>query len=100
MMNAVPFLILSGLALALFALWVYALVSAIKNERLDSTMRLVWVLVIIFVNCLGALLYLLIAPNRPSRDGKERSDWNRQNEELHRRARAFRDEEKRAYPGA
>lgn len=50
---------------ALFALWLFALISAIKNENLDANMRLIWVLVIILVNGLGALIYLLVAPNRP-----------------------------------
>ncbi|PTY03120.1 hypothetical protein DB347_22620 [Opitutaceae bacterium EW11] len=49
------------------AIWVYALVSAIKNERLNSNMRLIWVLVMLFANILGAVLYLLVAPNRPHR---------------------------------
>lgn len=54
------------LAVGGFALWLYALISAIKNERLDPTMRIVWVLVVILVNALGAIIYLLVAPNRPT----------------------------------
>jgi uncharacterized BrkB/YihY/UPF0761 family membrane protein len=65
--------------ISLIALWIYALVSAIKNERLDSNMRLIWVLVIILVNGLGALLYLLIAPNRPSAGEQMLDEWNRRN---------------------
>ena len=58
------FLILGAL---IFGVWLYALISAIKNERLDAVMKLVWVVVIIFVNVLGAPLYLIVAPNRPAR---------------------------------
>jgi hypothetical protein len=73
MMNFLPLLIFGGLAVALLALWVWALISAITNEALDSNMRLVWVLVIILVNGLGALLYLLIAPNRSTARVRNRS---------------------------
>ncbi|WP_415909787.1 PLD nuclease N-terminal domain-containing protein [Oleiharenicola sp. Vm1] len=65
-MNFLGIVFGGAVVLALLALWVYALVSAIQNERLDSARRLAWVLVILLVNGLGALLYLLIAPNRPS----------------------------------
>ena len=62
------FIVLVGTVILLsVVLWIYALVSALRNERLDSTMKLVWALVIIFVNGLCALLYLVAAPNRPSR---------------------------------
>lgn len=65
-MNSLGIVLGGAVVLALLALWVYALVSAIQNERLDSARRIAWVLVILLVNGLGALLYLLIAPNRPS----------------------------------
>ena len=76
-MDAIARIILGGLALALVAAWVYALISAIKNERLDSVGRLTWVVVIIFVTGLGALLYLWLAPSRPTRDEKAMADWHR-----------------------
>lgn len=76
-MNTLGPLLFVTLAFTLFAIWVYALVSAIKNERLDSTMRLVWVIVIIFVTGLGALLYLLIAPSRPSAEEQVLDEWKR-----------------------
>lgn len=76
-----------AIVLSLFALWIYALVSAIKNERLDSTMRIVWVLVVILVNGLGALLYLLIAPNRPTADEIRIENAMRRRDELLRAAR-------------
>ena len=47
------------------ALWFYALVSALKHERMDSVMKLAWVIVIIFVPLLGALIYCFAAPKRP-----------------------------------
>lgn len=51
------------LGIVAFALWVWALVSAIQNPTLDSTMRIVWVLVIIFTGFIGAIIYLLVARN-------------------------------------
>lgn len=44
----------------LFALWLWALIHAIKNPSLDSTTRLIWVLVILFTNPIGPILYLLM----------------------------------------
>ena len=48
---------------ATFALWIYALVSAIKVPH-DSMYRagnkLVWVLVIVFLHFVGAIVYLLV----------------------------------------
>jgi hypothetical protein len=43
-------------------LWIWALVSAIQNPALDSTMRIIWVLVIIFTGFIGAIIYLIVAP--------------------------------------
>jgi predicted membrane channel-forming protein YqfA (hemolysin III family) len=63
--------------LALVALWLFALVSAIRNERLDPTMRIVWVIVIVFVNGIGALLYLLLAPNRGPVSDDSVENWRR-----------------------
>ena len=84
-MQALAVLFAFGVGMAFLALWVYALISAITNERLDSSMRLVWVIVIVFVTGLGALLYLIIAPNRPTRDERALADWHRRNAELQRR---------------
>jgi len=53
-------LFLAPLILAAFAFWIWMLVSAIQNNGLDSTEKIVWVLVIIFLHFLGALLYFLL----------------------------------------
>ena len=55
------------LAIAGVVLWVWALVDAIRNPALDDTMRIVWVLVILFTNLLGAIIYLLIGRSTQSR---------------------------------
>ena len=54
------------LGLAAFVLWLWALIDAIRNPALDSTMRIVWVVVIVLVQFLGALLYLIMRPRSAS----------------------------------
>ena len=54
------FLIVLLLGLVAFVVWLWALISAIKNPRLDSTMRLVWILVIVLTGIIGAVIYLVI----------------------------------------
>jgi hypothetical protein len=55
------------LALASLIFWVWALVDAIQNPGLSSNERLLWVLVIILTQVLGAILYLLIGRKRGAR---------------------------------
>lgn len=50
---------LIGLLEVIFQIWM--LVDAIQNPRLDGTQRIVWVLVIIFMPCLGPVLYYFVA---------------------------------------
>jgi hypothetical protein len=40
--------------------WIWALIDAIQNPALDSTMRIVWVLVIVFTQIIGAIIYLAV----------------------------------------
>jgi hypothetical protein len=54
------------IGLAAFAFWVWALVDAIRNRALDDTMRIVWVVVIVVTQFLGALLYLIMRPRSAS----------------------------------
>ena len=47
--------------------WVWMLVHAIQNKGLSDTERIIWVLVIIFVNLLGAFIYFLVGkPKAPA----------------------------------
>ena len=61
------FLIMVVLAIAAVVLWVWALVDAIRNPALEDTMRIVWVLVIVFTGFIGAIIYLLIGRSTQSR---------------------------------
>ncbi len=55
------------------ALFIWALIDAIKNRNLTDTERLVWILVIVFVGCIGPILYLVIGrkstPRGPTSSG-------------------------------
>ena len=53
-------LVMIILGLAALALWIWALVDAIKNRALSDTERIIWVLVILLTNWLGAVIYLLV----------------------------------------
>ncbi len=46
------------IGLALLAFWIWSLVDAINNPKLDSNGRLIWVLVIVLVGPLGSLIDL------------------------------------------
>ena len=49
------FVILIGIAA--FAFWIWMLIDAIQNPALDGNMRIVWVLVILFLQIVGAIIY-------------------------------------------
>ena len=51
--------------LAACVFWIWMLISAIQNQGLNGTEKVIWVLVIIFLHFLGAFLYLLLG--RPKR---------------------------------
>ncbi|GAB5406784.1 MAG: hypothetical protein Aurels2KO_50150 [Aureliella sp.] len=57
------FLFMLLVGLVFLVLWVWSLVSAIKNKSLDDTTRLVWVLVIVFTGIIGSALYVLFGRN-------------------------------------
>jgi hypothetical protein len=37
--------------------FIWMLVDAIKNPRLDGSQRIIWVLVIVLLPCLGSIIY-------------------------------------------
>lgn len=56
-MNYLPIVI--PLILLQLILMVTALLHLVKNDRLNQSNKIVWALVIIFVNLIGPILYLL-----------------------------------------
>ena len=45
---------------AFLVIWIWALIDCLTREFRDSTEKLMWVLVIVFLNVVGALIYLFI----------------------------------------
>jgi hypothetical protein len=53
-------LILLPIALALFAFWIWMLISAVLNKGLTIGEKIAWLLVIFFIQLLGALIYFFV----------------------------------------
>jgi len=48
------------IALLVFIFWIWMLIDCIRNPRLSSNERVLWVLVVFFLYGLGALIYYLV----------------------------------------
>lgn len=57
----VPFILIFLLLVAATCFWLWMLIDCLKSHRSD---KLVWVLVILFGNLFGAILYLFLARNK------------------------------------
>lgn len=66
----VPFmmLIVFGFAVFFLVFWIWMLVDCIKSDLKDSD-KLIWILIIIFLNWLGALIYLIIVRSNKNYGG-------------------------------
>ena len=53
-------LFLVPIGFALFAFWIWMLISAIQNKGLADGEKIGWVIAIVFLHFLGALLYFFI----------------------------------------
>ena len=53
-----------AIVILVFVFWIMMLIDAIKNPGLSSNERIIWVIVIVFLNWLGALIYLLAGRNK------------------------------------
>lgn len=53
-------LVLLPIALAIFAFWIWMLISACQNKGLTDGEKIAWVLVIVLVHFLGALIYFFV----------------------------------------
>jgi hypothetical protein len=56
---------IAGLFFALFSLlafvfWIWMLISAVTNKALGDGEKIAWVLVILFLNLLGAAIYFFV----------------------------------------
>ena len=59
-------LFLAIVGLLAFVFWIWMIIDAIQNKGLTDGEKIAWVLVVIFLHCIGALLYFLIG--HPKRD--------------------------------
>jgi hypothetical protein len=48
------------LGLLYFIFWVWMFIDCLQNPRLQSTEKLIWVLVLLFLHVLGPILYFVI----------------------------------------
>ncbi len=60
-------LVLVGVAFAVaaFAFWIWVLIDCLTKEPSEGNEKIIWVLVIVFLQAIGALIYFLI--RRPQR---------------------------------
>jgi hypothetical protein len=63
--------LLPVLAILLFVIWIWLLIDCLRNEPSEGNDKIVWVLVIVLLNGLGALIYLIVRrPERMRRFGR------------------------------
>ena len=51
------------LGLALFILWIWAIVDVIKSDFKDQMTKLIWIALLIFLPFIGAILYPFVGKN-------------------------------------
>jgi hypothetical protein len=50
-----------ALAIAYAVLWFYCIINAATRTDFDTTQRVIWIVVLLFVHGLGPILYLILA---------------------------------------
>lgn len=53
-------LVMIFLAALYFALWIYCLVDIIRSEFKDPNMKLIWIVILLFAQLIGPIIYLII----------------------------------------
>ena len=51
-----------GAAVLGFLIWIWALIHMLTSRRIQGTDKIVWAIVIVFLNILGAILYFVLSP--------------------------------------
>ncbi|SES99996.1 Phospholipase_D-nuclease N-terminal [Methanococcoides vulcani] len=67
--NAIMFLMFAGLAVASTLFWLWMLIDCVMNEPSQGNDKLIWVIIIVFTQLLGALIYFFF--RRPKRIAPE-----------------------------
>jgi hypothetical protein len=60
MLGLIIFTVLLVLAACVF--WLWSVINVFQNEQLDSTMKLVWILLLLCTGILGSTLYVFLRP--------------------------------------
>ncbi|MFT4857060.1 MAG: membrane protein DedA with SNARE-associated domain [Algoriphagus sp.] len=61
------FLLIAGALSAIyFILMIYCIVDVIKSEFKDPSMKLIWILIILFAQLIGTLVYLILGKSTKS----------------------------------
>jgi len=61
------FLLIAGALSAIyFILMIYCIVDVIKSEFKDPSMKLIWILIILFAQLVGTLVYLILGKSTKS----------------------------------
>ncbi|WP_135611294.1 PLDc N-terminal domain-containing protein [Methanococcoides sp. AM1] len=67
--NAILFLMFAGLAIASTIFWLWMLIDCVMNEPSQGNDKLIWVIIIVFTQLLGAVIYFFF--RRPKRIAQE-----------------------------
>lgn len=65
--GSILFVLIFAIGVAGLVFWIWALVDVVRSNFADNTMKLVWVLVILFTSLVGPLLWLIWGRNNTQR---------------------------------
>jgi len=54
-------ILIGAIGLGVFVFWLWAVIDCATNDYLRDNDKLVWILVVIFLNWLGAIIYFFVA---------------------------------------
>jgi hypothetical protein len=57
-------LIIVAIAIVTFVFWIWMLIDALQNPALNGGEKVAWVLVILFLQILGALIYFFVGRSK------------------------------------
>ncbi len=55
--------------LALFVLWIWAIIDVIRSDFKDQTTKIIWIALLIFLPFLGAVIYLFVGKSTKKQNG-------------------------------
>jgi len=54
--------------LAIFVLWIWSIIDVIKSDFKDSTTKIIWIALLIFLPFLGAVIYPFVGKSTKKQD--------------------------------